>query len=128
MRRKRLATTALLLLLAGCFSDHVPSAPVVDMLDCVVPADALRRGDRLVFLRDFSFLPDTLIVERGQTVTWVNCERGATEAHTSTADGGEWASQLLRRGESFSAALTSTGEFGYYCTPHPGMRGHVRVR
>jgi plastocyanin len=114
--------------LVGCFSDHAPAGPGLATFECAIPAEALRRGDRLVFIRDFAFLPDTLRVASGETVTWINCEPLQAEAHTSTADGGEWASPLMRSGETFSHTFRAKGSFGYFCLPHRGMRGTVLVQ
>jgi plastocyanin len=112
----------------GCFSERTPAEPTGELIDCLLPADAVRRGDQFVVIRGFAFLPDTVRIAPGRTVTWVNCESAAAEAHTSTADDRAWDSPLLRRGDSYSHTFTATGSFGYFCLPHAGMRGAVIVQ
>jgi plastocyanin len=77
-----------------------------------------------VEIKDFSFSSDTLRIEPGTSVRWVNRDQ---VGHTSTADGGEWESPLLGPGESFVQRFAEEGSYPYYCTPHPFMRGVVIV-
>lgn len=115
-------------LLGGCFSDRSIADIPDDLVTCVVPMEAVARGDALVFIRDLTFLPQTVRIRAGRGVTWVNCEGGAdAHAHTSTADGGSWDSPLFQSGESFSQQFPAAGEFDYGCLPHPFMRGVVIV-
>lgn len=125
--------SVLALLLAGaslpaCLSDRVTAAGGDDLLDCVIPAAALQRGDRIVAIRGLAFVADTVTVERGQVVTWVNCDPPGAEPHTATAVTGGWNSSLLRRGDSYSHAFDAAGVHDYLCLPHAGMRGAVIVR
>jgi plastocyanin len=115
-------------LIPACMSDHAPAGPSDPVFDCPVPAEAVRRGDRLVFIRDFALLPAQVEVNAGETVTWVNCEPPTAEPHTTTADAQEWGSPLLHRAESYSHTFHQRGLFGYYCLPHNAMRGSVSVR
>ncbi len=73
---------------------------------------------------EFTFQADTVRVTPGTLVRWVNRD---PVAHTSTADEGEWKSPLLGPGETFDVKFDEEGEFPYYCTPHPFMRGVVIV-
>jgi plastocyanin len=57
-------------------------------------------------------------------VTWINCD---VDSHTSTADGGEWASPLLAPGDAFTQSFETPGEFAYHCEPHPFMQARVVV-
>jgi plastocyanin len=115
-------------LTVGCFSDRAPVGPAGELFDCLLPADAVRRGDQFVVIRGFAFLPDTVRIERGRTVTWVNCEPPNSDAHTTTADDRAWDSPLLLRGDSYSHTFHDVGTFGYFCLPHSAMRGEVTVR
>ena len=77
-----------------------------------------------VEMRQFRFEADTVRVEVGGTVRWIN--RDAV-AHTSTADDGYWRSPLIGPGETFSTRFERVGAFSYHCLPHPRMRGVVIV-
>jgi plastocyanin len=121
------AALVLAVLLAACISDRWIADPVGDLAACVIPVDALARGDALVVIHRQAFVPDTLRLRSGRSVTWVNCEADGSEAHTSTADDGAWASPLLRAGDSWSVAFPAAGTHAYTCLPHPFMRAVVIV-
>jgi plastocyanin len=111
----------------GCISERSegPTGPVGGT--CSIPADALGPDKLVVPLRNFAFLPDTIRVSVGTTVTWVNCEVPGNDAHTSTADGGAWASGFIVRGATFARVFAQAGTFDYHCEPHPFMTGTVIV-
>lgn len=108
--------------LAGCFSQHETTAPVAGV--CSLPVGEGVPGSTLVVIRGFAFGPVDVRVRAGERVTWVNCD---TDAHTSTADAGAWASPLLAPGDGFTQAFPAAGEFTYHCEPHPFMTGRVIV-
>lgn len=108
--------------LAGCFSQHETTAPVAGV--CSLPVGEGVPGSTLVVIRGFAFGPVDVRIRAGERVTWVNCD---TDAHTSTADAGQWASPLLAPGDGFTQAFSTAGEFTYHCEPHPFMTGRVIV-
>jgi plastocyanin len=77
-----------------------------------------------VEIRNFSFHPSPLRVDRGARVTFVNRD-GA--AHDATRRG-SFSTGLLRPGEAATLRFRRRGTFKYVCTLHPGMRGKVVVR
>jgi plastocyanin len=113
----------------SCFSDQ-PGAtgPIDDTPECVVPGFAIGANHVVVFVRRFEFFPDTLRIRPGTSVTWVNCEEANVEPHTTSADQGAWDSPFLSPGESFTHTFLTAGSFGYFCRPHPFMRGQVIVQ
>jgi plastocyanin len=117
-----LAVAILLAILAGCFSQHEATAPVEGV--CNLPLGEGVPGSTLVVIRDFTFGPAEVRVRPGERVTWINCDE---DPHTSTADGGEWASPLLAPGEGFTQTFSTAGEFAYHCEPHPFMKARVIV-
>jgi plastocyanin len=108
--------------LLGCFSERSPAA--VEEGECRFPAGEGIPGSTVVVVRGFAFGPSEVRVRPGERVTWVNC---AEDAHTSTADGGEWDSPLIAPGNAFTRTFETAGEFPYHCTPHPFMTGRVLV-
>nr|AUN36832.1 plastocyanin/azurin family copper binding protein [uncultured bacterium] len=108
--------------LAGCFSKHEATAPSEGV--CSVPLNPSVPGSTVVVIRDFLFGPADLRVRVGDRVTWINCD---VDLHTSTADGGQWASPLLSPGDGFTQTFPTAGEFPYHCEPHPFMTGRVIV-
>ncbi len=106
----------------GCFSDHQPTASVEGV--CSVELGEGVPGSTLVVVRQFTFTPSEVRVRAGERVTWLNCDQ---DPHTSTADGGQWASPLLAPGKGFTQTFATAGEFPYHCDPHPFMTGRVIV-
>jgi len=76
------------------------------------------------------FIPSTVEIEAGDTVTWDNTD---TAAHTATAgsaaDGpsGVFDSSLIMAGGSFSHTFDAAGSFDYFCMVHPWMEGTIVV-
>src|SRR6476619_5423984 len=77
------------------------------------------------------FVPDTLTVSKGTTVTWTN---GDTTLHTVTSGSPEsgnsgtgFDSSYLAAGKTFQHQFSIPGTFEYYCTLHPYMKGKVVV-
>jgi plastocyanin len=125
---KGIPTGALVALLAAaCVSDRQTVTLPQEGEDCRVPAAAVGADRVVVLVRGFVFSPDTLRIRPGTTVTWVNCEPPTIEPHTTTADGGFWDSGPFAGGDSFAYTFDARGSFGYFCRPHPFMRGTVLV-
>ena len=115
------------LVVLSCFSDRPDAlAPPVSGDECSIPGGAVGPGQAVVLIRGFTFLPDTLRIRPGTTVTWVNCEAANVEAHTSTG-GDSWDSGLIAPGDSYARTFSAPGSFGYFCRPHPGMTGAIIV-
>jgi plastocyanin len=126
MRRIGLVLAGAAALLAGgavaCFSERA-AAPVEEG-ECRFPVGEDIPGSTVVVIRRFAFGPEEVRVRAGERVTWINCD---VDAHTSTADGGEWESPLMVPGDAFTQAFETPGEFPYHCEPHPFMTGRVIV-
>ena len=76
------------------------------------------------------FIPSSVTVAVGGTVTWFN---GDTAAHTvtsgTTTDGpdGIFDSSLFLADTSFSHTFEEEGAYDYFCMVHPWMTGTVKV-
>lgn len=92
------------------------------------PGDAVEKqptaSANTVVIEDFKFVPDTLTVKKGTTVTFVNKD---TTKHTITGDDGGPDGSLLAKGEQYTYTFNEVGTFGYHCTPHPFMTANVVV-
>nr|AIF14351.1 blue (type1) copper domain-containing protein [uncultured marine thaumarchaeote KM3_67_A06] len=79
---------------------------------------------------DECFIPHTVTIGVGETVTWENTD---TAAHTATggnpSDGpsGVFDSSLMMVGASFSHTFEEAGTYDYHCMVHPWMQGIVIV-
>jgi plastocyanin len=71
------------------------------------------------------FCPAELHVKLGTIVRWTNGDR---TVHTVTSrETGEFDSENLRQGRSWSHRFDEAGTFTYFCTMHPWMEGMVVV-
>jgi amicyanin len=126
-----LALVALAALLGSCVSERQDAAGPTGTVEgaCTIPIGSPVVGSTqaIVAIRNFGFHPDTVHVKRGTTVTWVNCENATTDAHTTTSQAQLWDSPFLPPGSTYSHTFEAAGAFGYFCTPHPFMRGAVVV-
>jgi plastocyanin len=78
-----------------------------------------------ITIADFAFSPATARVSRGTKVTWSNDD---PTGHTVTAVDGEFGSDTLDSGDSFSFSFEEPGLYEYRCAIHPEMEGTVRVK
>ena len=79
---------------------------------------------------DDCFIPSTVTIHPGGTVTWENTDNAAhTATSGSPTDGpdGVWDSSLMMVGGSFSTTLDDEGTYPYFCMVHPWMQGTVIV-
>ncbi|MDR7555391.1 MAG: plastocyanin/azurin family copper-binding protein [Armatimonadota bacterium] len=84
-----------------------------------------RGAEITVEVTDNRFLPATLRIPAGATVTWIN--RG-TLMHTTTGIDAGW-DGVLAVGQRFSFTFTRAGTYRYLCRPHVlnGMLGTIEV-
>ncbi len=86
-----------------------------------------RAANASVSLVNIAFVPATVNIAVGDTVTWTNNETSAIP-HTVTSDtAGQFDSGLFNPGQTFSHTFTSAGTFTYHCNVHPSMLGSVIV-
>ena len=79
---------------------------------------------------DDCFIPSTVTIHPGGTVTWENTDNAAhTATSGSPTDGpdGVWDSSLMMVGGSYSVTLDDEGTYPYFCMVHPWMQGTVIV-
>ena len=122
----------LALLGAACFSerptDEATGGGATGNCRIPVGSGVIGSVQAVVAIREFRFVPETLRVAPGTTVTWVNCEEDfANEPHTSTHDAGSWSSEELSPTEIYSRRFDEAGLYRYYCVPHPFMSGVLIV-
>ncbi|MDP2211789.1 MAG: cupredoxin family copper-binding protein [Candidatus Aquicultor sp.] len=77
-----------------------------------------------VTIENFAFVPPTITIKKGGTVTWTNKD---SAVHTATADGGDFDTGDIKQDQSATLTFDKTGTFSYICTYHPNMKGTVIV-
>jgi hypothetical protein len=79
-------------------------------------------ADETVLMDGGHFVPPSVEITVGDTVTWTN--RDAL-LHDASGDG--WATEQITDDESTSVTFDTAGSFDYICTIHPSMTGTVVV-
>lgn len=115
---KKLALTIIVpsLFLVGC-AGPMPYQPQQ------YPGDNQSANPNLVHISNNSYVPKNLVVQKGQTVTWVNDDPAP---HTVTGKG--FASEKLQPGQTYMHQFKHSGEYHYYCKFHPHMKATVSVK
>jgi plastocyanin len=78
-----------------------------------------------VQIDNFHYMPPTLVVAPGTTVTWTNAD---DSPHSVREKDGKFKSAALDTDDTFSQTFTAPGEFEYFCSIHPYMTGKIVVR
>ena len=82
-------------------------------------------ADSTVRIESFTFMPGSVTVNVGDTVTWRNYEKRVSHSVLFKARGEE--SERFFPGEKWSRTFPEAGRFEYSCGPHPEMLGVVIV-
>jgi plastocyanin len=77
-------------------------------------------------IKNYAYVPGSLTVKRGQTITMYNDD---VVAHTIADDvAGGWISQQLKAGSgTISLVFDTPGTFQFHCSIHPNMKGKIVV-
>ncbi len=78
-----------------------------------------------VFIQGMAFVPSSLTVAAGTTVTWINKD---AVTHNVTSNPALFSSGSLATGSTFSYTFMNPGTFNYSCTIHPTMTGSITVK
>lgn len=76
------------------------------------------------------YLPATITIAAGSTITWENDEdpTGTDVTHDVIADDNSWSSDYIAPGQTFTQEFDTPGTFTYYCDLHDGMVGTIVVQ
>ena len=73
----------------------------------------------------FVFTPQTIEVQRGDSITWINRD---IAPHTATGSDGSWDTGIINMGESKTIVVSSDRELSYLCIYHPNMKAEIVVK
>ncbi len=77
-----------------------------------------------VRIEKFRFVPATLEVRPGDTITWTNRD---IAPHTATSNDGGWDTELIAQNQSKSIVVTKSFASNYVCAYHPKMKGNIKL-
>lgn len=96
-----------------------------------VDQDALPDDIVEVTISQFVYKPSEITVEPGTTVLWINEDpaghNAAFVAENIPDLDQDLAGPIVGQGERFAVRFNEAGQYDYYCTPHPFMKGAVVV-
>lgn len=78
-----------------------------------------------IVVKNFMFMPMSVTVTAGSTVTWSNRDQ---EPHTVVSDTGLFRSSAIDTNESFSFKFDQPGTYHFMCSIHPQMVGTIVVQ
>lgn len=78
-----------------------------------------------IVMKNFDFMPMTLTVKAGATVTWKNADG---EPHTVVSADGMFRSGALDENDTFQFTFAKPGTYKYVCSIHPKMVGTITVK
>jgi plastocyanin len=78
-----------------------------------------------VEINNFMFMPMTLTVAVGTTVTW---KFDDTTDHTVAADDQSFTSPAMGQGQTYTHTFKTPGTVKYHCSIHPFMTGTIIVK
>ena len=94
--------------------------------DVVMPTKVSRPGCEI---DDRCYVPSLILTKKGDSVTWVNED---SAFHSVTSGFYDSPTELFDSGhldpfESFVFTFDEVGDYDYFCTLHPWMKGQVTV-
>lgn len=129
---------------AGCTqpapSQQLPASPTPTMAAVhtpqqipsslpITPISQASVSENTITIRNFAFDPQTLTVNAGSIVRWVNYDRVThrivfidTAGRDTDVD-----SSVLSASQSWSSKFDKPGTYNYYCKIHPDMKGKIIV-
>jgi amicyanin len=99
-----------------------PSPPITPISQAPVSANTIT-------IKNFAFDPQTLTVNAGSTVRWVNYDRVTHRIVFIDSAGRDTDvdSNPLSASQSWSSKFDKPGTYDYYCTIHTDMKGKIIV-
>ena len=88
------------------------------------PANASAPDAAQIVIKNFMFMPSSLTVKAGSTVTWANKD---DEPHTVVSDIALFRSGAVDTEETFSFKFSKPGVYHFSCSIHPQMIGTIVV-
>jgi amicyanin len=113
-------------IVAGCATttNTTPSPTAAPTVTTKPSADSSAYTSTIT-IKNFTFQPPEVTVEKGTLVTWVNED---SVGHTVTSNDGKFSSSgSFSKGDSYQVQFNDPGTYTYHCAPHPFMKGTIIV-
>lgn len=115
-----------LILVGGYYFGKGYSSPAANMPKNSASSSSTKSSSQSlkVDISNFIFNPSSTTVKINSTVTWTNND---SAPHTVTSDNGNFQSNTLATGDTFSFTFKKAGTFPYHCNIHKFMKAEVIV-
>ncbi len=117
---------------AGCGGDDdetttTPASPAEESTPAESEETATGGDGETVTIKmaNIQFDPQSVTVQAGQTVTWVNEDDVQHDADFTS--GGDFESDLVGKGGEIEWKAEGSGDVEYVCSVHPNMTGTITV-
>jgi plastocyanin len=94
------------------------------VLGVVAVSGCTSQTNNTVTIQNANFVPATLNVPMGSTVTWINKGNGTQDV---TSDSGLFSSGNLTNGMSYNYTFNQSGSYPYHSSINPSMTGTIVV-
>ena len=98
----------IVILISGCYSQQTSNIEV---------------KPNEIIIDNFAFTPQELIINSWTTIIWKN---NHNVVHTIVSQN-LFESKTLKKWDEFTFTFNSPGEYNYYCSIHPSMRGRIII-
>jgi plastocyanin len=119
------AALTVLALATACGSDSAAGGGAPSATPPASTGSAPAGSGSTVEIDNFMFMPATLTVPAGTTVSW---KFDDSTQHTVTADDNSFTSPPMSGGQTFTHTFTAAGTVTYHCSIHPFMTGTIVVK
>lgn len=120
MRTRSLVFFLLLIsLLSIAFSGCVDEPASDNVSTADVSKQETEDVDAIVYIEDYTFLPEYTTVSSGDTVMWSNNDSVAFIVKINLVGGGSFQSPTLRKDDTFSYTFEDIGTYKYELVTHP---------
>jgi len=99
----------------------VNSMPTTGMVTPPPPLPMV--SNEKVTIQGFAFMPQTLKIKTGTTVTWTNNDTAPHDIKSTL-----FLSPRLSQGQTFQYTFDQVGTYDYSCGIHPSMKGQIIVQ
>ena len=114
---------ALIVLLGTAACSSAPA--VTNALPTAPPSSAPVQTGASISVENFQFVPQTLTIKVGDTVTWTNND---TAGHNIAIPSLNYTSDIFAQGAKSTYKFDKAGSYPYNCGVHPSMTGTVVVQ
>ena len=110
---------------------QTPAATTLAMATTAAPTTPSPPPAVAVSIQNFAFVPASVTVPIGTTVTWTNQDSAphqvVSDATPLFSVGALFTSNQFAQGQKYSFTFNNAGTFEYHCGIHPFMKGTITV-